>query len=85
VIEVKTVFQFYFRPTYNKPNVNISKASALNILRSLIVGRLRYCLRLIAHWRMTHSLRGLSVSDIASLTALCRPGEMTYDPYHNKN
>jgi hypothetical protein len=76
--ENKSIFQFsLFNDVYHKNQVNFKKASLKNIIRSLWVNKHRFLSRKLTSRRFQKSLSGMSVQDLASMTSLVRPGQLS--------
>lgn len=71
-----TAFQFSAKPVYNKKKINYKKAYLKNILRSFVVGKLRYLKRINQYNKMKNSFKNINLKELAEITAIARPGKL---------
>lgn len=74
---MNSVFQLGFKPKYHKGKVNWTQCSLKNLLRSLVVSKIRYLKRLIAYQRLMRNFKKGNTKDLSNITALCRPGPLS--------
>lgn len=65
---------------YVSKKINYREAYYTNILRSLIIGKVRYCVKLYSYFKLKKSLKTMShmsQDELAQITSLCRPGKLS--------